>query len=238
MRYRFLTEAGQIGEREVSFSDDQSHQIARVLRLGAGDQVRVFDGVTPRDLVVELIDAKRGQIVGERSQAAEPVARLGVYPALLQRDKFETVLQKLTEVGATTITPVITERSLVREPPDERRYSRWRAILREATEQSGRGRVPELRPARSFSDAVLSADGMRIVAFERERRRQLWDALAPKPAVVSLFVGPEGGFADHEAECARSAGAELITLGERVLRSETASPILAALVLYELERRA
>ena len=76
------------------------------------------------------------------------------------------------------------------------------------------------------------------MAFERERRRQLWDALGPNPAVVSLFVGPEGGFADHEAECARSAGAELITLGERVLRSETASPILAALVLYELERRA
>lgn len=238
MRHRFFIDADQVRADEVEFADDQAHQIRHVLRLKAGDQVRVFDGLSPRDLIVELIDSTRGQVVGEQPQAAEPATRLIVYPALLQRDKFETVLQKLTEVGVAAITPVISKRGLVREPPDEKRVSRWRSILREAAEQSGRGVVPPLLAALPFEEAVSKAEGTRIVAYERERQRQLWDLLVARPAAVSLFVGPEGGFAAEEAECANKAGAALVTLGERVLRSETASPILAALVLYELERRA
>src|SRR5207237_744744 len=118
--------------------------------------------------VVQLVGPKEGTIVGTRPQPPEPKTRLVVYPALLQRDKFEPVLQKLTEIGAAAIVPVLTARCLVREPADDQRQARWRAILREA------------------------ADG-----------------------------------AEH-------AGAHLITLGPRVLRTETASPLLAALVLYEL----
>src|SRR6185436_10943371 len=119
-------------------------------------------------------------------------------------------------------------------PPDERRQTRWRSILREAAEQSGRGVVPSLLPAVSLGAAVGRAEGVVIMAYEGERRRQLKEALTGVGHTVSLFVGPEGGYDPAEAAIAEAAGARLITLGPRVLRTETASPLLAALVLYEL----
>jgi 16S rRNA (uracil1498-N3)-methyltransferase len=234
MKHRFFVESDQIEADEVRFAEDQAHQLRSVLRLRAGDQVRVFDGLLARDRVVELIDVVRGRIVGELPQAPEPRTRLVVYPALLQRDKFEPVLQKLTELGAAAVAPVITARGLVRDAPDERRAVRWRAIVREAAEQCGRGVVPELRAAVRFADAIGIAEGTRLVAYERERHLSLRAALLERPTAVSLFVGPEGGYTSEEADYARSAGAQLITLGPRVLRTETASPVLAALVLYEL----
>ena len=102
--------------------------------------MRVFDGLyAARPRGQSSLAWKRGRAVGQRSQAAEPRTRLVAYPALLQRDKFEPVLQKLTEIGAAAIVPVLAARSVVREPPDERRQIRWQAILREAAEQCGRG---------------------------------------------------------------------------------------------------
>jgi 16S rRNA (uracil1498-N3)-methyltransferase len=233
--HRFFVEADQIDGPSVTFAQSQAHQIRDVLRLRPGDQVRVFDGRQPCDRVVELIEPLHGRIVGEAQQAAEPKTRLVVYPALLQRDKFEVVLQKLTEIGAAAIVPVITARGLVREGPDVKRSARWQAILCEAAEQCGRGLIPSLGAAVPLAAALADAEGARVMAYEGEQRHTLRDALASsRPESVSIFVGPEGGFAPEEAERARSSGAQLITLGPRILRTETASPLLAALVLYEL----
>jgi 16S rRNA (uracil1498-N3)-methyltransferase len=234
MRHRFFVGVEQIQGDTVLFSTDQQHQLRSVLRLRADDTVRVFDGVEPIDRVVVLTGSGEGRVQGTRPQAAEPKTRLMVYPALLQRDKFEAVLQKLTEIGAAAIVPVLTARSLVREAPDERREARWRSILREAAEQCGRGVVPRLLPAVSLAEAMHSAEGTLIMAYEGERRRQLKEALTGTEPTVSLFVGPEGGYDPTEAANAEAAGARLVTLGPRVLRTETASPLLAALVLYEL----
>ena len=234
MTHRFFVSASQLGDDVVTFTSDQAHQIERVLRLRPGARVHVFDGVRLTDRVVELTAPGSGRVVGLEAQADEPRTRLVMCPALLQREKFESVLQKLTELGAAAIGPVITARSLVREPPDERREERWRAILREAAEQSGRGVVPALLPTRGFDAAMGSADGAVIVAYEREPRGSLAAALAGRPSVVSVFVGPEGGFTAEEAARADRRGAQLVTLGPRVLRTETASPVLAALVLYAL----
>jgi len=234
MTHRFLVRPDQVHDGAVAFSTQQWHQIEHVLRLRSGDSVRIFDGAQSVDHMVELSGTAVGRVKGTCPQAAEPKTRLVVYPALLQRDKFEVVLQKLTEIGAAAIVPVVTERSLVRESPDERRAARWQSILREATEQSGRGRVPELRPGVPFAQAITHAEGTVVMAYERELRRNLKQALNGTHQTVSLFVGPEGGYSADEADCASKAGAQLITLGPRVLRTETASPLLAALVLYEL----
>jgi 16S rRNA (uracil1498-N3)-methyltransferase len=236
-QHRFFVPPDQLHDGTVVFSDEQSHQIRAVLRLRPGDFVRAFDGAQPVDHMVELtqLGPARGALVGTRPQPPEPKTRLVVYPALLQRDKFESVLQKLTEIGAAAIVPVLTARGLVREPPDEQRQARWRVILREAAEQCGRGIVPALQPAQAFLRAIAIAEGTKLVAYEREPRRQLRDVLkSPSTPTVAAFVGPEGGFTPEEADCAERAGAHLITLGPRVLRTETASPLLAALVLYEL----
>jgi 16S rRNA (uracil1498-N3)-methyltransferase len=235
-QHRLLVSSGQIQRDLVSFSTEQWHQLHSVLRLRDGDTVRVFEASQPVDRVVELVGVAAGRVVDCRPQAPEPRTRLVVYPALLQRDKFETVLQKLTEIGVAAIVPLLTARGLVRDAPDDRRQTRWRAILREASEQCGRGVVPELGTALPLPAAVEegTAMGTVLVAYEGEKRRSVHDALAGAQRTVSLFVGPEGGFAPEEVACAREAGAHLVTLGPRVLRSETASPLLAALVLYEL----
>jgi 16S rRNA (uracil1498-N3)-methyltransferase len=236
VNHRFLVAGEQVQGDRVVFSAAQWHQLHAVLRLRIGDGVQVFDGVEPIDHVVELVGPATGRIVDVRPQAREPMTRLIMYPSLLPREKFESVLQKVTEVGVAAIVPVVTARSLVRQPPDEHRQERWRVILREATEQSGRGVVPELLPARDFSRAIEQArgEGSVVMAYEDERRRTLREALARARQTVSLFVGPEGGYAPEEVAFATQSGAQLVTLGPRVLRTETASPILAALVLYEL----
>ncbi|MBV9546521.1 MAG: 16S rRNA (uracil(1498)-N(3))-methyltransferase [Chloroflexi bacterium] len=236
MTHRFLVAREAIQNGHVRFSDDQAHQLRHVLRLRAGDAVRVFDGEHGVDYVVELSGAAEARIVGTASQAAEPRTRLVAYPALLQRVKFELVLQKLTELGVAEIVPVLTAHGLVREPPEETRLTRWRAILREATEQCGRGVVPNLHPPLPLGDAIARAcaDGLAIMAYEHEQRSTLRDALRGTISTVSVFVGPEGGYAHDEVKEAKAAGVRLITLGPRILRTETASPVLAALVLYEL----
>jgi 16S rRNA (uracil1498-N3)-methyltransferase len=237
MTHRFWVPAGQLEGELVHFSDEQAHQLRSVLRLRSGARVQVFDGLAAADRVVELTDLARGcgRVVGEAAHAPEPRTRLCVYPALLPRDKFEVVLQKLTEVGAVVIAPLLTERSLVREPPDERRYARWRAILREASEQSGRGVVPELLPTRSLAAALQHAGGHAVLAYEGERKCTLRAALGGRPTRVALYVGPEGGYTSEEIACAKHAGARVVTLGPRVLRAETAALVASALVLYELD---
>jgi 16S rRNA (uracil1498-N3)-methyltransferase len=239
VRHRFLVRPDQIRADTVIFSDDQAHQIHSVLRLRKGDTVHVFDGVEAVDHVVALTARSEGQITATAAQPPEPTTRLVVYPALLQRDKFELVLQKLTEVGVAAVVPVLTTRSLVHQLPDEHRQIRWRAILREAAEQSGRGAVPELGPAMRFDEAIgrATAEGSVVLAFEGERCHHLGQALQTAHSTVSLFVGPEGGFDPEEVDRARQGGAQIVTLGPRVLRAETASVVLAALVLYELELR-
>jgi 16S rRNA (uracil1498-N3)-methyltransferase len=234
MTHRFWVATEQLDGEVVRFSDAQAHQLRSVLRLRAGAEVLVFDGYSRIDRRVALTNLSQGRVVGEEAQTPEPRTRLNVYPALLQRDKFELVLQKLTEVGVSGVTPVVTERSLVREAPDERRYARWRGILREAAEQSGRGVVPELLPARPLADALSGLAGCAVFSYEGERESALRDALGGRPARVALFVGPEGGYSADEVAGARRAGARVVTLGPRVLRAETAALVASALVLYEL----
>ncbi len=234
MTHRFWVAAEQVEGEVVHFNAEQAHQLRSVLRLRAGAEVLVFDGQSRVDRVVALTDSSAGRVIGDAPQVPEPRTWLSVFPALLQRDKFELVLQKLTEVGATCITPVLTERSLVREAPDERRYQRWRAILREAAEQSGRGVVPELLPTRPLTDALSGLEHCALFAYEGDREHALRDTLRGKPTRVALFVGPEGGYSPAELAGAERAGAHVVTLGPRVLRAETAALVASAVVLYEL----
>jgi 16S rRNA (uracil1498-N3)-methyltransferase len=216
--------------------------------------------------------AVEGVIVGERPATGEPPVAITLYQALLPREKFEQVLQKGTEVGVAAFVPVRTERCLVGrlDAVDERRLARWRAIVREAAEQAGRGRLPRVHPPLPLASALQAARtaDLRLCAWEEERGQTLRAALrawagagapqcdrgragdpagaggAPRPATdgpgwsgaarVALFVGPEGGLTAAEAEAARAAGALTVSLGPRILRAETAGPVLAALVLYEL----
>lgn len=240
--HRFFLPPEAVEGETVAFSTGQARQLARVLRMRPGDLVRVFDGVQAADRVVRLsrlsATAAEGVVVGDLPRAPEPRVRLLAYPALLPRDKFEQVLQKLVEVGVAEITPVVTARALARVEPDAARLARWREIAREAAEQAGRGVVPTVRPALPFDAAVAEATGLgpSLLAYEGTGAASPRATLAAldRPARVSLFVGPEGGFEPAEVQTARQRAAHVVTLGPRILRTETASPVFAALVLFAL----
>ena len=242
--HRFFVDPAILGGDRVALTGLQAHQIGRVLRLKPGDRVVLLDG-TGREHVVQLDEVRSSAVTGTvevvRPSRPEPGLVLTLYQALVPRDRFETVLQKGTEVGIARFVPTWCERSIVPgvERIDEKRLERWRRIVTEAAEQCERGIVPEVTPPLRFQDALTQAvaTGPTLVAWERERERSVRDglreALTGDGRALGLMVGPEGGFSSHEIPTAREAGALTISLGPRILRTETAGPILAALALYE-----
>ena len=247
--HRFFADAGdsgvladaRVGE-QIVLSGTQAHQISRVLRLRVGQQVVLLNG-SGREYLVRL-DVVRsstvsGQVQGILSSRPEPKLKLTLYQALVPRDRFETVLQKGTEVGIARFVPTRCERSIVPggDAVDEKRLERWRRIVTEAAEQCERGIVPTVTRPLQFVEAVseAAAAGAVLVAWEREEARSLRDGLTAIRSLrsLALFVGPEGGFTEQEIAQAMSLGALTVSLGRRVLRTETAGPVLAALALYE-----
>lgn len=239
--HRFFVLPTQIGQQTVRFDAEQAHQMRRVLRLRPGDRVLALDGRGGQyEVVLDEVSHARvvGRVAARDEAAGEPSVHLTLCQSLLRRDKFEWVLQKGTEIGVAAFAPVITRRSLVRgDDVTPEKMLRWERIIREAAEQSGRGQLPRLLPPAPFPEAIAAAAQARaLIAWEGEARRTIGQALAPAgdaPA-VALFIGPEGGFEAEEIDAAAAQGIIPVTLGRRILRTETAAVVGAALVLYEL----
>ncbi len=216
------------------------HQLAHVLRLRPGAEVVVVDN-RGHGWRVQLTTLDRrqanGVVLATLDPAPEPTVQVTLYQCALKADKLEWVWQKATELGAATLMPVVSSRSIVREPAAlDKKRPRWEIIVREAAEQCGRGRVPVVAPAVELATALDAAPGLRLMPWEGDgspdTRPGLLDALAAVdklPTQVSLLIGPEGGLATDEAAAAQAAGWRLVKLGPRILRAETAA--LASLSL-------
>lgn len=240
--HRFFISPEQVSGLIVRFDDDQAHQIERVLRLRPGDRVLALDGAGQEfEIVLEEIARSRvsGLIARQSAAGGEPAVQLTLYQSMLKREKFEWVLQKGTEIGVSEFVPVITNRSLVREAdvkPDK--LERWRRIIKEAAEQSGRGVLPRLISPVPFM--VAAAEGLSydctLMAWENAAEPNIRTALQRhgSPHNIGLYIGPEGGFDQAEIEEAAFYGITSVTLGRRILRTETAAIVAAAIVLHEL----
>jgi 16S rRNA (uracil1498-N3)-methyltransferase len=245
MMHRFFVRPESIWNGRVSFAEEQARQIRQVLRLRPGAEIVVLDN-SGQEYVVTLTDVTSrhvsGRVESQRPSAGEPRVRLRLCQSLLPREKFEWVLQKGTEVGVSAFVPVLTQRSLARDVASvtPAKVARWGRIITEAAEQSGRGRLPELHWPVSFGEALGQAAASHYILLPWEKATQdsvgrALSRLTPdnQPA-IALFIGPEGGYSDEEIEQATVARANLVTLGSRILRTETAAVVAAALVLYEL----
>ncbi|MFN8524493.1 MAG: RsmE family RNA methyltransferase [Chloroflexota bacterium] len=227
----------------VELGADVAHQLSRVLRLSRGDRVRAFDdrGV---EVELELTTLRAGQAAGRVLRRWEPRSEPSLAVTLLQgiprRDRLEMAIQKATEVGVSSILPVVCARSVavVEDGGRGSRMARWRRIAVEATEQSGRTRAPEVAAPCTLGEALARDSEVPLVlAWEAELalpvREGLRLALAREAGAIRLMVGPEGGFEEREVGLARERGAVVVSMGPRILRTETAGPTLAALALYE-----
>ncbi|RIK45008.1 MAG: 16S rRNA (uracil(1498)-N(3))-methyltransferase [Chloroflexi bacterium] len=222
-----------------------AHQLHTVLRLSSGSEIILLDGAGSEFITrLERVErrAATGRVLVQRPVIAEPHVQLTLYQCSLKADKFEWVLQKGTELGVSCFVPVLSERSIVRPAgPLLNKYGRWRAILREGAEQCGAGRIPTLAAPLSWEQAIRQAQGLRFLAWEgatATRTPGLGERLAqqivPQLSRVNLLIGPEGGVSHAEAIAAQAEGWQVVSLGRRVLRAETAAIAAVTIVLERM----
>lgn len=219
----------------------ENAQHAKVLRLKNGEQVLVCDG-QGSECVCTVSDVSPGQIglvVNKRQESeTEARVRVSVYMAFPKADKLEHVIQKATELGAYEIVAFPSSRCISK--PDEKslqkKLDRWQKIAASASEQSGRGRIPQVLTVGSYKEALLRASkaDKALLFYENEQATTLRMALSDSPyETVSLLTGPEGGLEEREVREAMDAGLRVCTLGKRILRCETAPLCALSAVMYD-----
>lgn len=240
--HRFFVEGTARPGEVLVFPAAAARQMVRVLRLGAGARVLAVDA-DGWELTVELTraDARaaEGRVLARDRRRTEPPVRVVLAQGIPRGDKMDWVVQKGTEVGVSGFIPVVTARTTVDlSGKEERRRERWQRVAREAAEQAGRTAVPSVGAVCGLGEAVAQLAGLDLflVPWEEEEARGLREVLrgAASPRSVGILIGPEGGLTREEVELARGRGAVAVTLGPRLLRTETAGPVTAAIVLYEL----
>lgn len=212
--------------------------------MTGGEHVIVLDNRgSEYEVVLDRVGsgAVCANILEQHTAGGEPRVAVTLYQSLLKSDKFETVLQKCTEIGVSRFVPVITRRGLVRKAASvtEKKIARWNRIIIEAAEQSHRGRLPAIESCLFLPEAVADCGGLDrcVVASTQQNADELPAVLRRVDSAicsVGLFIGPEGGFDDEEAALLQDAGVHAIGLGPRILRTETAAMVTSALILYEL----
>lgn len=241
MTHRFFVAPDCITPPIVTLADDAARQIRTVLRMRPGDDIIVLDN-SGQEYRVSLTriekNSVQGQIIAQQTAPGEPRVQLTLYQGTLKAQKFEWVLQKGTELGVSRFVPTICRRSVVSDTTAlAKKHARWMQIIREAAEQSGRGKLPELAHAMPFKAALAEAGqaAVALLPWEAAQGGTLKAALAGNvPDSVALLIGPEGGFAPEEAAAAAAAGVRVVSLGPRILRAETAGLAAGAAIMHHL----
>ena len=224
--------------RAIISGEDLKHLIS-VLRLRKGDHVMLSDGRGSEcEGEIEHVEPGKAQVkTGSwRPCISEPHHKVTVFQCLPKTGKMETIIQKCTELGMNALVPTLSARCVVQPGHDfEKKLQRYRKVAREAAMQSGRGLVPEILPLAELKKADLSIFDTVYCAYEGEKETNLKTAMADRPGRrIALFIGPEGGFEPDEVACLEEKGARTVSLGPRILRTETAGMAMVAEILFEL----
>lgn len=218
--------------------EDVKHMFS-VLRLRPGDSVTLCDGRGHEcEAVLSAItkDAATLQAGAVRDSGSEPEHKVTLFQCLPKTGKMETVIQKGTELGLFSLRPTVSERCVALPGKDfEKKRERYQKVAEEAAKQSRRGIIPEILPAVKLTEIDFSAFDTVLLAYEEEHTVSLKQALGSAGKSIALIVGPEGGFSEEEAAMLCQKGAVSVSLGPRILRTETAGPAVLAQILFFLE---
>jgi len=237
--HRFFTTDIEGNNARITGSDVR--HIQRVLRLDIGDAIVVCDGDgRAYNAVIRSVEegAVLCHITAPLSTAAEPRCRVTLIQALPKSGKMDLIVQKCVELGVFGILPVQSERCVVQLGEDaEKRRARWQRIAAEAAKQSRRGIVPQVEAVLPLKGVDFSFYDTVLLAYEEERSTTLKSVLRSRGCGddVALIIGPEGGFSQSEAAFLVTKGAQPVSLGSRILRTETAGMAMLAQLLYEVE---
>lgn len=247
--HQFFVEESQIDieKKRVMITGKDVNHIKNVLRMKAGEEIAVSNGVDGKEYRCAVLSIEEKQIVCElrfmKEDGTELPSRVHLFQGLPKADKLELIIQKTVELGVCEIIPVETGRSVVKIEPKKVRQKteRWQAIAGAAAKQSKRGIVPVVREPVSFEEALKLAAAMevKLIPYElaegMEKTKEIFSSL-PENADIAVFIGPEGGFEEAEIEKAARSGVQPITLGKRILRTETAGLTVMAWIMYQLEK--
>lgn len=239
---KFFFHKNDISRGQVQlFGEDEKH-IKTVLRAREGEEITLCDG-EGMDYQCRIASLEQGvllDILSKEVCETEPKTKITLYQGLPKADKMELIIQKCVELGVDRIVAVSTERAIVKlDKKETKKLERWQKIAEAAAKQSGRGKIPEIcQQVLKFKEAVAEAKALdgAIIPYEKEEEtgiRQFVQGFQGES--VGVFIGPEGGFAEEEIALARENGITPITLGKRILRTETAGMTTAAILLYELD---
>lgn len=246
---RFFVSPSQIGPAKISIFDSDVNHIRKVLRMKEGDELTISDGEGTdyfcciSSITDEVVEC---EIVDHWISYVELPTKIYLFQGLPKADKMELIIQKAVELGVYEVIPVAMTRSIVKldEKKAGKKVARWQGIAESAAKQSGRAIIPEVSMPMSFKEALSFARDLDavIVPYEKsegiEESKAIIDRLCNDEAVrsIGIFIGPEGGFADDEIDQLVEDGADSITLGRRILRTETAGLATLSILMYALER--
>jgi len=237
---RFFIDPSQIAGAQIVITGDDVRHIRTVLRMGPGDMLALLDGKgmeygariteSGRDgIVCEMVIQAKHEITGPRVTLGQGIAKA---------DKMDWIVQKAAELGATTVVPLVTERTIVKVRDEKQRVGRWQKIAREAAMQSRRLDIPVVGTVMSYdrflANLVPGPASLFLMPWE-EGTRPLKDVLRSYPAAadITVLIGPEGGFSLSEAKAAQDRGFQAASLGPHILRTETAAVAVLSMIRYE-----
>ena len=240
---RFFTE--NIDQNSGSITGEDAKHIARVLRMKNGQPLTVCDtkgydyACIIEGITEEQIDLK---VLSRSPSVTEPNVSVHLYQAMPKADKLELIIQKAVELGAYSVVPVSTRRCVVKldNKKAEKKVSRWQQIAESAAKQSKRMLVPEVHSVMTFKEALVYAKELDVLLIPYElakgmkETKELIRSIEPGKS-IGVFIGPEGGFEEQEVADAMEAGAKPITLGHRILRTETAGLAVLSVLMFQLE---
>ena len=243
--YRFFVDQSRIGEHEIRIEGADRNHIRNVLRMKPGEQITVSCGGSLEytcQIIAYTEEAAVAEILYAQESKLELASKIWLFQGLPKSDKMEFIIQKAVELGVHAVVPMATKRAVVRleGKKEEAKRRRWQGIAESAAKQAKRMIIPEILPVHRFKDAVALAETLdvRLIPYELAEdmghTREIFSNIRPGQS-VGLFIGPEGGFAPEEIKEATARQIRPITLGRRILRTETAGMAVLSVLMYLLE---
>ena len=244
--YQFFVEPGQIQGRRIIITGSDVNHIRNVLRMKPGEEIAVSNGTDGREYRCGIESFTEDEVICSlrfmKEDGVELPSRIHLFQGLPKADKMELIVQKAVELGAYEVVPVAARRCVARldEKKAPSRINRWQGIAEAAAKQSRRGIIPQVHPVMNMREAVAYAHAMEVKLIPYElaenmgHTKEILEAVKPGTD-IAVFIGPEGGFEQEEIELAMAAGIEPVTLGRRILRTETAGLTVLSWLMYHLE---
>lgn len=244
--YQFFVKPEQIVDKRVYITGKDVNHIKNVLRMKVGEELAVSNGEDGKEYRCGILTISEDEVLCElrfvKEDAVELPCEITLFQGLPKADKMELIIQKAVELGVNKIVPVATKRAVVKldAKKEKSKLQRWQGISEAAAKQSKRAIIPEVSSVMSFKSAIdlVKDSQVKLIPYEMAedmpKTRQLIRSIKPGQK-IAVFIGPEGGFAEEEIEYALAHDVIPITLGKRILRTETAGMTVLSILMYELE---